>query len=233
MPVQVDDMQFFADQVMLWGKHNFREFPWRNQGVTPYGILVAEVLLRKTTSHQVESMYAAFMARFPDPESILDVPQELLLDAVRPLGLYKQRVVALTSIAQVVKDRGMPQCYGQVRELPHVGQYISAAVSCFAFAERQPVVDSNVIRLYSRFFGLSGLPDNRRNKQVGDLASEILPDRGYVLFNYSLLDFAAAVCTGRGKPHCHGCPLQVRCAHADYGLSKQPTGKSKRAKRQV
>ena len=209
----MDDRHFFVDHILSWGRNNLRSFPWRRDGATLYGILVAEMLLRKTTSSQVSSVYPEFLARFPNSEALQAAPSDAVRETVRSLGLHKQRAAALKGVADYICEWGEPRDYDDIVSMPHVGQYIAGAVSCFALGERRPIVDTNVIRLYSRFFGLSGAKDNRRNHQVRGLADETLPEDDYVLFNYSILDFAASICTGRGKPRCTSCPLAERCEY--------------------
>jgi len=203
--------EFFVDQLLIWGKNNFRLFPWRIPGIGVYESLIAELLLRKTTAAQVEKVYPKFLRVFPRPEKLLESPASSLEDIVKPLGLYKQRVKVLKDIAGVLVTKGLPRSLDEMRELPHVGIYIPNAIACFCLGERVPLIDANVSRIYSRFFGLNGPRDVRRNKEVQDLAWQLLPESKFIEFNYALLDFGALVCKGRGKPKCGDCPVNTGC----------------------
>ncbi|KAF1083758.1 A/G-specific adenine glycosylase [Sporotomaculum syntrophicum] len=203
--------KFFTNQLLLWGNNNYRLFPWRIHGIGVYESLIAELLLRKTTASQVLKVYPEFLCAFPRPEKLLESPTSSLENIIKPLGLYKQRVKVLTDIARVLVTKGLPRSLDEIRELPHVGIYIPNAIACFCLGERVPVIDTNVSRIYSRFFGLNGPRDVRRNKEVQNLAWQLLPESGFVEFNYALLDFGALVCKGRGKPRCGNCPVNTRC----------------------
>jgi A/G-specific adenine glycosylase len=59
----------FCSLLLEWWEKNKRDFPWRRTSDS-YALLIAELLLRKTTAKQVERAYKAFLARYPDPESL-------------------------------------------------------------------------------------------------------------------------------------------------------------------
>lgn len=202
---------FFTNQLLLWGKNNFRFFPWRISGIGVYESLIAELLLRKTTASQVLKVYPEFLRVFPRPEKLLESSTSHLEDIIKPLGLYKQRAKVLKDIARVLVTKGLPQSLDKIRELPHVGIYIPNAIACFCLGERVPVIDSNICRIYSRIFGLNGPRDVRRNKEVQNLAWKLLPKDKFIEFNYALLDFGALVCKGRGQPMCVECPVNTCC----------------------
>ena len=75
--------------------------------------------------------------------------------------------------------------------------------------ERIPIVDSNVVRFYGRFFSFNTGPETRREKRILQLAEHITPKRAFRDFNYALIDFTRAIC--RPKP-CHKvCPIARKC----------------------
>lgn len=53
----------------------------------------------------------------------------------------------------------------ELLELPGVGDYIADAILVFAFHKRRTIVDSNVIRLVTRFFGIVTKGEMRRNRE--------------------------------------------------------------------
>lgn len=192
-----------------------RTFPWRARNTTPYGILIAEMLLRQTRAEQVAVIWPALVDRYPDPRSLSNaVPQELY-ELIHPLGLGRQRAAALIDLGTALEElhRGrVPRDLEALVRLPHVGLYTSHATACFAFGQRVPVVDVNVLRVLGRLFGEAFKPDNRRTPAAWDLAREILPETKSVRdHNYGLLDFSAEICTPH-KPLCRKCPLNGACA---------------------
>jgi A/G-specific adenine glycosylase len=120
-----------------WYTQHQRSFPWRQPDVAPFGVLVAEMLLRQTRAEMVPEICIAFMARYPSADDIPATPVDKLREVLRPLGLGAQRATALHEMA-------------------------AHAVTCFAFGRRVAVVDLNVIRVLARIRGEAVPHDNRR-----------------------------------------------------------------------
>ncbi|HEX2863762.1 MAG TPA: hypothetical protein VHN99_04285 [Deinococcales bacterium] len=209
-----------------WYRVNGRAFPWRQRETTPFGHVVAEVMLRQTKASMVVAPWTEFTQRFPSPTGVVQTPAEEILALVAPLGLGRQRTGALKSLslALVERHRGrVPRGLEQLRELPHLGLYSAGAVACFAFGQRVPIVDVNVLRVLGRITGEVYPADNRWKKagEAWELAGRILPARGFREHNYGLLDFAAQVCTAR-RPLCEACPLLGVCTYGRLARSDVP-----------
>lgn len=194
-----------------------RGFSWRLKGTKPYGILVAEMLLRQTRAEQVEDVWPTLIDRHPKPKDLATANPDELFRHLGPLGLGHQRVQALqdVSAALVKMHRGsVPRSIEALAALPHIGVYAAHATACFAFGQRVALVDVNVLRVLGRLFGETFKPDNRRSPQAWGLAEQIMPTTGPAReHNYGLLDFAALICTSK-KPLCRECPLNGQCAWA-------------------
>jgi A/G-specific adenine glycosylase len=207
------DISYPKGFYIKWYKEHGRLFPWRAPGVSPYGILVAEMMLRQTLAEMVVPIWQAFISKYPYPSLCAVADSNILYQLLAPLGLGQQRVTSLQSVSTELLNRyngEIPQSISALLELPHVGLYTAHAVMCFAYGQRVPVVDANVIRVFSRLTGTAFLSDNRRAKVVWELATQILPAKRVREHNYGLLDFAAQVCTSR-KPACSVCLLAKRC----------------------
>jgi A/G-specific adenine glycosylase len=75
-----------AKRVINWEKQHWIPYPWRTDR-TPYKVLIAEVLLKRTTRQAVAREFLRFMARFPDIEPLYRAPMEEVEEALRHLGL--------------------------------------------------------------------------------------------------------------------------------------------------
>lgn len=214
-----------------WYEHHGRSFPWRGHNVSAYGILIAEIMLRKTQSGRIVNQWAKFMSRFPSPSDILKSQDSELNQLFLPLGLSKIRVNAIKEICQIIEEKhggNIPESIDILLELPHVGIYTASAIACFAYNNRVAIVDGNVIRVISRIFGETSREDNRRVPRVWKTAEAILPTMSYKEHNYGILDFAALICKAK-SPQCGSCSLAGICI---YNLKEkkqtgiQTTGKS-------
>ena len=133
-----------------------RDLPWRGE-TDPYRIWVSEIMLQQTRVETVIPYYNAWLARFPDLESLAAAEEEEVLRVWKGLGYYA-RARNLHRGAQMVRDcfRGeVPREPADLRALPGVGEYTAGALSSIAFGEVAPAVDGNVRR------GLCRSPDRR------------------------------------------------------------------------
>src|SRR5260370_41135712 len=90
--------------------------------------------------------------------------------------------------------------------------YVVHAILCFAFKRDIEIVDTNVLRFYARYYGLTIKPDIRKNPEIWKIEKSSLPEQASEVqqHNYGLLDFTAAICKAR-KPLCSACPLVSSC----------------------
>ena len=201
---------FFAN----WFKMRGRSFPWREEDVSPYGILLAEILLKQTRAQMVAAVWPALYRKYPNAASLESASPEVLHHHISCLGFGRQRVAALRQLAAAINKAGaLPTQPADLLKLPHVGIYSAHAVACFAFGHRVPVVDLSIVRVLSRLARIEPPSDIRRAPEVWEIARSLLPDKEVKEHNYGLLDFAADTCKAR-SPRCDECPVAPSCAHA-------------------
>jgi A/G-specific adenine glycosylase len=198
----------FVTAVIKWEEAHWVPYPWRVNRA-PYRVLIAEVLLQRTTRKAVSRVYEGFIAKFPDTYSVYKADTGELEGSLRPIGLYKQRASRLKEIARAVVEgfNGTIPCdYDTLNKLYGVGPYIAGTVLSFGCGVRAPVADSNVLRLLKRAFGVNGVKD------ALELLWAVVPKEGHEVFNYGLIDLGAYVCTDRG-PKCWECPVRPYCKY--------------------
>ena len=161
----------FASRVIKWGRQSANRYPWRNTS-DPYAILIAELMLRKTTRRQVEKVFAKFLRRFPDPCSLSRARVRDIRSEIRSLGLESVRAQGLSKIAKVLmaKYEGrVPDDRESLLDLSHVGPYIANAVLCMAYDQQLPLVDTNTIRVVRRAFSIQSV--RKRDRTDVDVCS--------------------------------------------------------------
>jgi len=204
--------EFFAN----WYRHNGRWFPWRDPRVTPFGVLVAELLLKQTRAEMVAGVWPILMSSYTHAHALAKARIPDVIALVGCLGFGNQRARALVEASQaVVELELLPSSTGELMKIPYVGVYTAHAVACFGFGVRVPVVDLNVLRVLSRLAGLEVPSDIRRAPQVWEVSWALLPAEHFKEHNYGLLDFAAAVCKAR-SPACASCTASKRCEYGKY-----------------
>jgi A/G-specific adenine glycosylase len=214
----------FQRRLLAWYRIHQRDLPWRKTR-DPYKILVSEIMLQQTQVDRVVPKYREFLRRYPSVKALAKARTTELRRLWYPLG-YNVRPLRLRRIAQrALRDHGgmIPGSYEGLLAMDGIGRYTAGAVLSFAFKQDAPIVETNVARLLSRYFGL-GLraPDGRARRRLWQLASEVIPEGQGYLINQAMMDFGATVCTARA-PRCPTCVLRRTCRSFPYG---QARGKS-------
>ncbi len=201
----------FREAVLEWAKKNLRNFPWRRDR-TPYRVLVAEVILRRTTSTAALRVYEEFLRRWPDIEALSRADVGELETLLKRVGYHKRRARILVEMAKyIVQNYGgtIPREEGALLKIPHVGSYIAGAVLSLGYGVPAAMVDSNVHRILSRCFRRY-LPKRGVARAIQRLAGMLVPEEGHATYNLGLLDLGALVCR-YDRPRCHECPLSRLC----------------------
>lgn len=204
-------LEDFVDAMLEWYDENGRHgLPWRERDRSAFEVLVAEILLQRTTAAAVSGAYLPVVSLYPTPAAVVAAPSGELEDVIAPLGLSK-RSTYLERISGRLLERHagrVPRDRSELLELHGVGDYTARSVSVHAFGDPVSAVDTNVERLLSRFFG-----EDPEESDIQGLADELTPRERSSDLLYAMLDFAAAVCTAR-SPDCADCPLRDGCEAA-------------------
>lgn len=201
---------FQSVMLMYWKTNGRNGLPWR-QTRDPWKILLAEALLRKTTSRQAVPVYNEISCFMPDQIDKMEIGD--LCKVLKPLGLYKVRAVHLKETATRIIESGTTALRDSafLDSLPGVGSYIRNAVLCFAYGLSKPALDTNMIRVITRIFDYQTNKSRaREDKKLWEFAESLVPMEMCREYNWAVLDFAAAVCTAR-KPKCKECSAAVLC----------------------
>ncbi|MEO1377519.1 MAG: A/G-specific adenine glycosylase [Cyanobacteria bacterium J06635_10] len=207
--------KWFRHQLLIWGKQHRRNFPWRNT-TDAYAILVAEFMLQKTNAPKVAPLYEEFMQRFPTVKALANAQFLEISSILQPLGL-SFRAERLYKAAKLLIEEyqgEIPNQEAELLKLPGVGKYTARCVCANAFGQNKAVIDTNVARIFERFFGLQGSKVKSRCSKIWQAAEEIAPKSNVGIWNLTLFDFGAAVCTAK-NPRCDRCFLCSRCKYGN------------------
>lgn len=204
----------FRKALIAWGREHFRPFPWRLTE-DPYRILMAEVMLHRTQASQVVPVYERFVERYPDVPALAQAGREKLRDALYSLGLRWRIHLIHDLAARLVEEFGgsIPEKKEHLLSLPGVSEYIASAVRCFAWNHPEPLVDTNIVRVIGRMFGLEIKDSSRRNQHFRKLIAALIAREEPRAYHYALLDLADQVCHKERDPKCERCPIQRWCVY--------------------
>ena len=219
----------FAATLLQWFKNNGRSLPWR-ETKDAYAIWLSEVILQQTRIVQGMSYWERFMAQWPTVNTLAAATEDEVLKAWQGLGYYSRARNLHTAARQVVELGGFPQTFKELKTLKGVGDYTAAAIASIAFGEPIAVVDGNVYRVLSRYFGIDTPIDSTEGKkEFQALAQSLLPINEPADYNEAIMDFGATQCTPN-SPHCSACPLCETCvAFREQRINELPV-KSKKVK---
>jgi A/G-specific adenine glycosylase len=200
--------------VSEWYGRHARDLPWRAPGVSPWAVLVSEVMLQQTPVSRVLPVWQDWMARWPTPHELATQPPAEAIRAWGRLG-YPRRALRLHQCAQALVERHggtVPREVDALLALPGIGTYTARAVAVFGYGDRHPVVDTNVRRFVAR--AVAGLADAGPATSSADLAAvaDLLPPEAgpAALASIAFMELGALICTAR-TPRCADCPVYAEC----------------------
>lgn len=203
--------------------------PWKEEE-NPYFIWLSEIILQQTRVAQGWNYYLKFKALFPSVKKLADADLKDVLKAWEGLGYYSRARNLHYAANQIVNDYGeiFPSSKKDLLKLKGVGEYTASAIASFAYNLPHAVVDGNVIRILSRFFGIYTPYDTAHGKKIfATLAQKCLDTKIPATYNQAIMDFGATVCTP-SAPLCENCVLNEKCfAYKNKAQNKLPV-KSKK-----
>ncbi len=156
--------------------------------------------------------YYHFIESFPTIQDLANASEQSVLKHWEGLGYYS-RARNLHATAQYIsKELGgkFPNTYRQLLQLKGVGPYTAAAIASFCFDEPIPVLDGNVFRFISRYFGITDDISQQKSRKVFlDVLDELIPEKHPADFNQATMEFGATVC--KPSPDCGNCPFTSGC----------------------
>ena len=202
----------FTRQLLLWYQKNKRDLPWRNT-TNPYYIWLSEIILQQTRIEQGLPYYKNFTTKFPTLKDLATADEDAVLKLWQGLGYYS-RARNLHFTAKTIYfdlNNTFPDNYNNILKLKGIGPYTAAAIASFAYKEPTAVVDGNVFRVLSRFFGIyDDIAVTKTRTVFQNLANELISKKQPDLFNHAIMDFGATVCVP-ANPKCGQCILNQNC----------------------
>lgn len=209
-------MSAFSLTLLKWFHENGRALPWR-QTHDPYAIWLSEIILQQTQVKQGWEYWERFMRHWPTVEALAAATEDEVLREWQGLGYYSRARNLHFAAHQIVEMGGFPKSIEGIKQLKGVGDYTAAAIGSIAFNLPAAVVDGNVYRVLSRYFGIDTPINTTEGKKLfAAMAQEqLLPalnreGLGAGLYNQAIMDFGAIQCTPQ-SPKCDSCPLAETC----------------------
>ena len=233
------DVKAFRRALSAWYKAHARVLPWR-ESADPYRVWVSEIMLQQTRVAAVIEHYTAFLRRFPTVVALALAEEAEVLAAWSGLGYYRRARMLHQAAQFCIREMGgvLPKSSVELRTLPGVGEYTSAAIASIAFGESIAVVDGNVERVVFRVMGLDEDTSAKGRALVREVAGALVSPKRMLAkidglrqranaagdHNQAMMELGAMICLPRA-PLCLDCPVYALCRtkgeHATVPKGKQ------------
>ncbi len=219
----------FAEQLLNWYRENRIDRPWRRDP-RPYSVWLSEVMLQQTQVETVIPYYTRFIGAFPTIEALAAAPLDDVLKLWEGLGYYSRARNLQRAARIIVGEHGgeMPSEVGDLLKLPGIGRYTAGAIASIAFGRAAPLLDGNVIRVFTRLLDLDDdISQSATQKKLWRIAADWLPAQGVGEYNQALMELGQRVCRPQ-NPLCADCPIQADCRAWSAGRQNQRPVRAKR-----
>ncbi len=221
----------FSKNLIKWYTINKRNLPWR-ETVNPYYIWLSEIILQQTQIKQGLPYYLSFTKEFPTVFDLAKADETKVLNLWQGLGYYSRARNLHHTAKYIAKDLNgiFPDNYKNLLKLKGVGDYTASAIASICYNEPTPVVDGNVYRFLSRYFGIkTPINSSKAKKEFKNLAQELIDVNNPAEFNQAIMEFGARQCKPQ-NPDCEKCPFSSSCIALQKGLIKELPVKLKKTK---
>lgn len=219
---------FDHQSLIKWFKREKRDLPWRIDP-TPYAVWVSEVMLQQTQVSVVIPYFERWMLRFPTVHKLAEASIEDVIKMWEGLGYYSRARNLHEGARFVVEHYNglLPDDPVSLSKIKGIGEYTVGAILSFAFHQRYPAVDGNVMRVLARYFMVEDdISKTKAQKKIRGLAAEILPEEEPWIVAEALIELGATLC--QRKPLCKECPLRNTCRSYINGAVERLPFKSAR-----
>nr|WP_299032652.1 A/G-specific adenine glycosylase [uncultured Tenacibaculum sp.] len=220
-----------AKKLIYWYLKNKRELPWRKTK-DPYRVWLSEIMLQQTRVAQGLPYFLKFTEAFPTVFDLAKAEEIEVLKLWQGLGYYS-RARNLHFTAKYISEElngVFPKTYKELLQLKGVGDYTASAIASICYDEPVAVVDGNVYRVLSRYFGITTPINSTKGiKEFKELAQTVIDVTQPGVYNQAIMDFGALHCKPQ-NPLCGECPLAESCVAQGNNSVKELPVKEKKVK---
>jgi len=230
--LQIDFLKMkFSNTLIYWYLQNDRDLPWRKTK-NPYFIWLSEIMLQQTRVAQGLAYYLKFTETFSTVFDLAKADESTVLKMWQGLGYYSRARNLHFSAKHIANELNgeFPKTYSEIIKLKGIGDYTASAIASICFNEPTAVVDGNVYRVLSRYFGIhTPINSSAGIKEFKTLAQSLIDPSQPGNFNQAIMDFGALLCKPQ-NPLCDTCPLSDSCVALEKKIIKELPVKEKKIK---
>lgn len=219
----------FSTHLLQWFAKHRADLPWRRDPIA-YHVWLSEIMLQQTQIETVIPYYKRFLENYPQIHDLANAPIDDVLKLWEGLGYYSRARNLHKASQQIVTlyDGAFPQTVDGLLKLPGIGRYTAGAIASIAFGVSAPVLDGNVIRVFTRLLDLDeDVTQTSTKNKLWDIAEEWVPAENAGDYNQALMELGQKICRPK-NPDCGICPIRDFCkAFANGTQAERPVKKKK------
>jgi len=183
-----DDLEAFTGIIHGFYVRMRRPMPWRDE-ITPYRVVVSELMLQQTQVPRVMEKFPHFISRFPDFSSLADAPLSDVLGAWQGLG-YNRRAKYLHGFARSIVDDWngtLPTEPEILVTFSGIGRATAGSIAAFAFNKPVVFIETNIRRVFIHHFFADG--EKIADSEIHPLVEKTLDRENPREWYYALMDY--------------------------------------------
>ena len=184
---------------------------------SPFELLAAVLLSAQATDVGVNKALARLWPVANTPQGLLDLGMDAVQDAIKTIGLYRNKARNLLATCRILVDRfggEVPQTREALESLPGVGRKTANVVLNVAFGQETMAVDTHIFRVSNR----TGLAPGKDVVAVEMKLMKRIPKAYMLHAHHWLILHGRYVCVAR-TPRCYDCAVARYC---DYKPKTPP-----------
>ena len=212
----------FQKKLLESHDENPRQLPWKGES-DPYRIWISEIMLPQTRTETVSGYYHAFLMEFPDVYALAEADEERLFKKWEGLGYYSRARNLQKAAKLIVSAYGghLPDTAEELLKLPGIGDYTAGAIASIAFGRREPAMDGNAIRVFSRVFAEKRcVGETKVRRELKEQGRSLMTGERAGDFNQAIMGLGNMVCVPV-SPRCEKCPVREFCRAEQEGIQKE------------
>jgi len=202
----------FTEILKHWYSVKKRNLPWRLTK-NPYLVWLSEIILQQTQVNQGLPYYKKFTTKYPTVYDLANAKEQEVLKLWQGLGYYSRARNLHFTAKNIVENLNgeFPIDYQDLIKLKGIGDYTASAIASICNNEPCAVLDGNVFRVLSRYFGINTpINSSEGKKEFKALAQSLIPLSDIGDYNQAIMEFGAKQCKPK-SPNCTVCPLNNSC----------------------
>ena len=214
-----ETLHLFRSEILTYYRTRGREFSWRSE-LSPYRVLVSEIMLQQTQTGRVQEKFSVFVDKFSDFKALAEAPFSEVLRYWKGLG-YNRRAKYLHDAARVVVDQFnavLPDDPEVLVGFSGIGKATAASICVFAFNQPHAFVETNIRTVFIHFF----FPDRSAvtDAEIMELVERTMDLDSPRDWFYALMDYGVMLkkTVGNLSRHSSGYRKQSRFEGSDRQL---------------